>query len=132
MTTLLVAYLDGDLIAQAQRVDRGVEDRPIGAGIDQGSQRHVAGNAGEAVEVSDRHARVLLMCTAADVIGTMLAGRLATRTLTAVTPGRGRTRSAIRARSVSSSLTDSPSLVCLAIPCAPREATASSIPSVDP
>src|SRR5260370_8042942 len=96
MTTLLVAYLDGDLIAQAQRLDRGVEDRPIGAGIDQGSQRHVAGNAGEAVEVSDRHARVLLMCTAADVIGTMLAGRLATRTLTPLNPARVRPPSPIR------------------------------------
>src|SRR5467141_3342443 len=114
-TTTRVPPLDGHLIAKAQSLDGGVEDGAISPGVEQRPKRHVTGNAREAIEVGDRHARVLLMCTSAALIGIMLAGRLATRTDTAATLGRARTRSAILAASVSSSLTESPSIVSLAI-----------------
>src|SRR5260370_4899475 len=116
MPAVLVAQLDADLIAQAQRVDRGIQEVAIGAGVEQRTQRHIPGNAREAVEVGDRHARVLLMCTAAASIGDMLDGRLATRTVTALTFGNPRTPSAIRVARVSINFTDSPSIASFPIP----------------
>src|ERR1700737_81985 len=110
-----VPHFDGHLVAELQGLDGCVEQRSLGTTVDEGAQRHVARDPGEAVEVGDCHARVLLMCTAAASIGCMLAGRLATLTATAITCGTSRTRSAILAASVSRRLTDSPSTTSLAM-----------------
>src|SRR5260370_467584 len=112
---LLVPHLDADLVAKAKRLDGGVKEVAIGAGVDQRTKRHVPGDAREAIEIRDGHARVLLMWTAAASMGDMLAGRLATRTVTALTFGKASTPWAIRVARVSISFTDSPSMVCLAI-----------------
>src|SRR5206468_9908719 len=113
VTALLTTHFDVDLVAQPERLDCRVEHRALGAGVDQGAQRHVAGDAGKAVEVRDGHARVLLMWTAAASMGCMLGGRLATRTVTPSTRGSSRTRRAISPASDSSSRTGGPSITSL-------------------
>src|SRR5260370_14331548 len=112
---LLVPDVDADLVSEAKGLDGGVKQVAIGAGVEQRAERHVAGDSREAVEISDGHARVLLMCTAAASIGDMLAGRLATRTVTALAFGNASTPAAIRVASVSINFTGSPSIVSLAI-----------------
>src|SRR5947207_708053 len=121
VTAALPPDVDGDLVAEAERLDHGVELRPLRATVDQRPQRHVAGDAGEAVEVGNFglgptvgralfHARVLYMRTAAASIGCMLAGRFAIRTRTVFTRGISRLRSAIAPASDSSSFFGSPSI----------------------
>src|SRR2546427_2583682 len=106
----LVPDVDLHLFAQAQRFDGRVEHGSVSPGVDQRPERHVARDAGEAVEVGDRHSRVLLMRTAAASMGCMLAGLLAPRTETDSTRGRASTFWAIAAARDSSSLRDSPSI----------------------
>src|SRR5207253_9209553 len=110
----LVPHLDGHLVTQPERLDHRVQQRSVGAAVDQRAERHVAGDAGETVEIRDRHARVLLMRTAAASMGCMLAGRLATRTETASTRGRLRTRSANAAATPASKVMVVPSSTSLA------------------
>src|SRR5712692_8360846 len=115
MPALLVPHVNADLVAEAKGLDGGVKEVPIGAGVEERAERHVSGDPREAIEIGDGHARVLLMCTAAASIGDMLAGRLATRTVTALTFGKASTPSAIRVARVSISFTDSPSIASLAM-----------------
>src|SRR5256712_174639 len=110
VATALVADVDLPLVSETQRFDRRIENGTFPAGVDQRPQRHVARDAGKAVEVSNGHARVLLMRTAAASMGCMLAGRLATRTETDSTRGSASTFSAIAEARDSSSLRDSPSI----------------------
>src|SRR5665213_1077445 len=102
-------YLDSDLVAKPHRLDRGVDDSGIAAGIDERPQRHVAGDSRKAIEICDGHARVLVIFTAAASIGRMLCGRFAIRTDTPTTLSSSSTRSAIRWARVSMSFADSPS-----------------------
>src|SRR3989442_11526380 len=88
-------HLDLHLVSESQRFDSCVDDRWIGAGIDEGSQGHVARDAREAIEVRDGHRRVRLIFTEAASIGLMLSGLLAMRTDTAPTRFRSSTRSTI-------------------------------------
>ena len=81
----LVPDVDPDLVTQTQCFHGGVEHGAVGTTVDERAQRHVAGDAGETVEIRERHARVLLICTAAASMGCMLGGRLTTRTETAAT-----------------------------------------------
>src|SRR2546430_17285662 len=101
---------DLHLVSEAARLDRRVQNGAVRAAVDQRTERHIARDAGKAVEVGDRHSRVLLMRTAAASMGCMLAGRLATRTETDSTRGRAITFSAIAAARESRSLRDSPSI----------------------
>src|SRR5207253_9200938 len=115
MTALLAAHLDCHLITKAQRSDRGIEHIAVGAAIHEGTQHHVTGDAGEAVEVGDLHRRALRISTAAASIGRMPGGRFATRTVTAATPRTSRVRRAIRSASTSMRCAGSPATTSLAI-----------------
>ena len=96
VSSRLAPHLDLHLVSESQRFDSGVDDCWICAGIDEGSQGHVARDACEAIEVRDGHRRVRLIFTEAASIGLMLSGLLAMRTDTAPTRFKSSTRSAIR------------------------------------
>src|SRR5436189_2437484 len=110
----LVANVDAHLVAEPQRLDSRVEDGALGPRVEERAERHVSRDAGEAIEVRDCHARVLLMCAAAASMGSMLGGCLATRTETPSTRGSCTTRSTIARASDSRSCIDGPSITSLA------------------
>src|SRR4029077_5423470 len=115
VAAMLATDVDVDLVAEAQRLDGGVQHCPISAGVDQGAEHHVARDAREAVEIDDAHRRARLRTTEAPSIGRMLGGRLVPLTATAATRCISSALRAMRPARVSTRCADSPSITSLAI-----------------